>query len=70
MLPLSMDTITRTERLLLRPAEFAEAVGISRSRAYELIGRGDVPSIRIGASVRVPVNALKEWIARELDAQR
>jgi excisionase family DNA binding protein len=55
-----------SEKLLLRPIEAAEAIGVSRSRAYELIGSGQIPSIRIGSSVRVPVAALKDWIEREL----
>jgi excisionase family DNA binding protein len=53
-------------RLLLRPNEAAELLGVSRSRAYELIASGQVPSIRIGASVRVPVDALRTWIAQQL----
>jgi excisionase family DNA binding protein len=55
-------------RLLLKPTEFADMVGVSRSRAYELIGRGEVPSIRIGGSVRVPMEALKAWIEERLTA--
>lgn len=54
------------DRLLLRPAETADAIGVSRSRAYELIASGEIPSIRIGGSVRVPVDSLKAWIARRL----
>jgi excisionase family DNA binding protein len=52
------------DRIALRPEEFAMAVGLSRSKAYELIAKGAVPSIRLGASVRVPVDALRAWIAR------
>jgi excisionase family DNA binding protein len=54
------------DRLLLRPAEAAEAIGIGRSKVYELLARGDLPSIRIGSSVRVPLDALRAWIARQL----
>ena len=54
------------ERILLRPAETAELIGISRSRVYELIASGVLPSIRVGGVVRVPVAALQEWIARQL----
>ncbi len=43
------------DRLLLRPREVAAATGLSRSMVYELIGRGELPSIRVGKSVRVPV---------------
>jgi excisionase family DNA binding protein len=58
------------ERLLLRPVEAAEVIGVSRSKLYELLASGDLPSVRIGASVRVPVDALRAWIAEQLDAGR
>ena len=58
------------ERLMLRPAEAAEALGISRSKVYELIASGQIPSIRLGGSVRVPVQALREWIENELEKNR
>jgi len=58
------------EKLLLRPVEAAEAIGISRSKIYELLASGELPSVRIGASVRVPVEALRAWIAAQLDTSR
>lgn len=58
----------QTERLMLRPAETAEAIGVSRSKAYELIARGDIPSVKVGGCVRVPVDRLRQWIARQVDA--
>lgn len=54
------------ERLLLRPTEVAETLGICRTRAYELIARGSLPSIRIGGSVRVPAEELRAWIERQV----
>jgi len=53
------------EKLLLRPAEAAEVIGVGRSKAYELIASGELPSVRIGGSVRVPVEKLREWIDRK-----
>jgi prophage regulatory protein len=53
------------ERLLLRPNEVAESLGISRSRAYELIAAGDIPSVRLGTSIRVSTEALREWVANQ-----
>jgi excisionase family DNA binding protein len=50
------------DKLLLRPAEAAEAIGIGRSKIYELLARGELPSVRIGSSIRVPVDRLREWI--------
>ena len=54
------------DKLLLRPTEAAEAIGIGRSKVYELLASGELPSIRIGGSVRVPVDALRAWIDRQL----
>ena len=57
-----------TERLLYRPAEVGELIGVSRARAYELIAAKTIPSIRIGSSIRVPADALRAWVARQLDS--
>ncbi len=50
-------------RILLRPDEAAEALGISRSRCYKLIAEGVLPSCRIGQSIRVPLDALEQLVA-------
>ena len=50
------------EKLLLRASEVAESLGIARSKTYELMASGDLPTVRIGRSVRVPATALEEWI--------
>ena len=58
------------ERLLLRPREVAVATGLSRSMVYELINRGEIPAIRVGKSVRVPVAELQQWIREQAAQQR
>jgi excisionase family DNA binding protein len=58
-----------TDRLLLRPSEAGEAIGVSRSKAYELIAAGTIPSVKVGGCVRVPLDALKAMIARKLKEQ-
>ena len=50
------------DRILYRPAEAAEAIGVSRSRIYELINSKTIPSIRVGKTVRVPVDKLQQWV--------
>jgi prophage regulatory protein len=55
------------DRMLLRPAEVAEALGICRTKTYDLIATGAIPSVRIGASVRVPADSLRAWIAAQTD---
>jgi excisionase family DNA binding protein len=52
-----------TNKLLYKPAEAADVLGVSRARVYELIAEGTIPSIRLGASLRVPVDALQQRIA-------
>ena len=51
-----------SDRLAYRVGEAAQMIGISRSKMYELIASGNVPTIKIGASVRIPAEALREWI--------
>jgi excisionase family DNA binding protein len=58
------------ERLLLKPGEAAESLGIGRSKVYELIASGTVPSLKIGGSVRVPAQALRRWVEGQLKQNR
>lgn len=58
-----------TERILLRPSEVGEAIGVSRSKAYELIAAGKIPSVKVGNCVRVPVDGLKAWITAQVSEQ-
>jgi excisionase family DNA binding protein len=57
------------DKLLLRPyPDAAEALGVSRSRIYELIARGQVPGVvRIGRSVRVSREALILWVREQAE---
>lgn len=42
------------ERVLLTPTETAQALGIGRSKVYELMATGALASVRIGRCRRVP----------------
>ena len=52
------------DRLLLRPEEAAKLLSVGRSKIYALLASGEVPSVRVGHAVRVPAEALREWVAR------
>ncbi len=56
----------------LKVPEVAEVLRIARSRAYELVGSGEIPSIRIGRSVRVSRRELDRWLEsqRYADAEQ
>ena len=60
-----MNDGKQIERLLVRPAEAAAMLGVSRSKIYELINSGAVPSVRLedGRLVRVPLQALRDLAA-------
>ena len=47
---------------LLKSDEVAEILHISRSMAYLLMKRGDIPTVRIGSSVRVRTEDLDQYI--------
>jgi excisionase family DNA binding protein len=49
---------------LMRVAEVAELLGLSRKRCYELVGSGEIPSVRVGErSIRVPRASLDAYLA-------
>jgi excisionase family DNA binding protein len=54
---------TRVERVLLRPEEAAQALGVSRTTVFELMRSGALRSVKIGAARRVSATALAEFVA-------
>jgi excisionase family DNA binding protein len=52
----------RTDALLVTPEEAAELLSIGRTKLYELMADGTLPSVRIGKSRRVPRRALDELV--------
>ena len=49
----------------LKVPEVAKALRIARSRVYELISSGEIPSIRIGRSVKVSRKELDRWLEEQ-----
>jgi excisionase family DNA binding protein len=56
-------------KILLKVTEVRKSTGFSRSKLYSMIASGELPSIRVGRSVRVPADALREWIERKMAEQ-
>jgi excisionase family DNA binding protein len=59
-----MDSEKSPEPLVISVPEAGRRLGIGRSAAYQAAARGELPCIRIGGLLRVPVRALE----RKLDA--
>lgn len=55
--------------LLLTPVAAARALGIGRTKVYELMAAGVLDSVKIGTARRVPATALTEFVER-LTAER
>lgn len=53
-----------TVPILLTPTEAAQALGIGRSKLYELMQGGVLESVHIGACRRIPADALEELVTR------
>ncbi len=51
------------DKLLLTPAEVAAALGIGRSKVYELLQTGQLHSVRIGTCRRISADALNDLVA-------
>ena len=49
--------------LLVRPEEAATALGVSRTKVYELMASGKLSSLKIGRSRRIPVEALTAFVS-------
>jgi excisionase family DNA binding protein len=53
----------RLELIDLR--ELQRILGIGRTKAHSLIASGDIPSIRVGRSIRIDSRDLDAWLKRQ-----
>ena len=55
------------EKILLSVDQAAERLSIGRSLCYELVMRGDIPSLKLGSRRLVPVSALELFVRERLE---
>lgn len=65
--PTTTDRRSEVSKLLLTVREAADMLGIGRSKAYELIRRGELRSVYIDGCRRVPVHAMEQYVAKLLE---
>ncbi len=58
------------DKLLLKPMEAAEMIGVGRSRIYELLSSNSLESIKIGRSIRISFRALNKWVEQQETDQK
>jgi excisionase family DNA binding protein len=54
--------VDRPERLVLSVTEAAEVLGISRTLAYDLVARRELPSLRLGGRIVIPRRPLERLL--------
>ena len=52
------------DKLLYRVAEAAEFLSLSRAKVYQLIGSGDLPSVKIDGARRIRADDLRSYVAQ------
>ena len=62
------NSIRPFERLALRPKEAAEALGISERTLRQLLP--ELPTVRRGNIVLIPVEQLRSWLRDESEAEK
>jgi excisionase family DNA binding protein len=58
------------ERVLLTAEEVADALAIGRCTVYDLIRTGQLQSFKIGKLRRVPVDAVRDYARRMVEAEQ
>jgi excisionase family DNA binding protein len=62
-MPSAIHDIIESTPLALRPAQAAKHAGVSRSRLYELLKRGEVEARRDGRCTLILESSLRRWVA-------
>lgn len=60
--PLNRESEASPSRLVLTVPEVAAELQIPASTVYDLIRRGEIPSVRVGKRIRVPKRRLEQWV--------
>jgi len=60
----------KTEFVFVKPVRAAKLLDMSKSKIYEMIQRKELPAVRLGGCLRIPVAALEELVARARSEER
>jgi excisionase family DNA binding protein len=55
---------TPASQLLLTAEQAAKTLAICRTKVYDLLRKGELESVQIGTSRRIPYDALTEYVQR------
>lgn len=61
-----MGDVVELKADLLRIEEAAKVLRVGKTKLYELIGRGEIPVVRMGSwTVRISRRALDAWVEQQ-----
>ena len=58
------ETFTTDDQLLVTPEEAARRLSVGRTTIYGLMANGELQSVNIGRSRRVPVSSLSLFVSK------
>jgi excisionase family DNA binding protein len=53
------------EKATMLIAEVAKELRISKTKAYEMVHKGELPVVRVGRNIRVPRILFESWLTKE-----
>ncbi|MGC8513834.1 MAG: helix-turn-helix domain-containing protein [Acidimicrobiales bacterium] len=56
--------MSQLDQLAYTVRQVAHLLSVTPPTVYRMVREGDLPSVRIGSSIRVPADALTEYLAR------
>jgi excisionase family DNA binding protein len=66
------DTVDslKSEFVFVKPVRAAKLLDMSKSKIYEMIQRHEIPAVRLGGCLRIPMSALDDLVARARGEER
>jgi excisionase family DNA binding protein len=59
---MTIADLDSTAPLLLDSRQVAQLLGLGRTKVFQMMAGSQLPTVRVGRCVRVPREALDEWI--------
>jgi excisionase family DNA binding protein len=60
----------KNEFVFVKPVRAAKLLDMSKSKIYEMIQRNQIPFVRLGGCLRIPMSALDDLVAKASRGQQ
>lgn len=62
------DVVTYPDSAVLTADELVAYLRIEKDHVYELLSKGEIPSVKLGRQYRIPMWGVIQWLARRSGA--